>query len=111
MELSRRARPTKQALFPSANSRRSESPAVVSLEFQSRGYAFSLTITDGDSFTEGLRWKVVRHEVHWAICQHQVCDMYLEDWHDVMWAPVNKIYYAFSFCQAVHRMADLVCKR
>jgi len=88
--------------FPSAHSRRSDSSAVVSLGFQSRGYAFSLTIIDGDSSTEQLRRKVVCHEVHWAVCQHQVCDMYLVGWHDViMRTPVNKIYYAFSFCQAV----------
>jgi hypothetical protein len=94
-----------------ANSHRSESPAVVSLDFQSKGYAFSLTILDGDSSAEGLRWKVARHEFHWAVCQQQVCDLYLEYWHGViMWAPVNKIYYAFSFCQAVHWMADLVSK-
>lgn len=70
--------------FPSAHSRRSDSLAVVSLGFQSKGYAFSLTIIDGDSSTEQLRRKVVCHEVHWAVCQHQVCDMYLVDWHGVI---------------------------
>jgi hypothetical protein len=80
---------------------------VVSLDFQSTGYAFSLTIIDGDFSAEGLRWNMVRHEVHWAVCQHQVCDIYSEDRHCViMWTPVNNIYYAFSFCQAVHSVAD-----